>query len=66
MSYRRKHNLILVTIPLPFHFESKTRVHALLFVSVDLVALVGVVSSADTFCQLVKVRNQIVLIVLGE
>lgn len=38
----------------------------MLFVSVDLVALVDIVSSADVLCQLVKIRNQNVVIVLGE
>lgn len=56
----------MVAILLSSYFASETRVHPLLFVSVDLVALVDVVSSADMLCQLVMFRNQMVVIVLGE
>lgn len=56
----------MVAILLSSHFASKPRIHLLLIISVDLVALLDVVSSADTLCQLVKFRNQMVVIVLGE
>lgn len=49
-----------------FNFESKTGIHPLLFVSADLVALVDMVCSADMLSQLVKIRKQIAVIVLGE
>lgn len=48
------------------HFESKTKLHLLLYVSIDLVALVDIVSLVGIVPQLVKDKNQIVIIVLGH
>ena len=53
-------------VALASHFESNTRLHLVLYVSVALVALVDVVSLVGIVCQLVKDKNQIVVIVSGN
>jgi len=53
-------------VPLASHFESSARLHLLLFISVDLVALVDAVSLAGVVCPLAKDEKRIVVVVSGS